>query len=242
MSLPSRFTRNGNGQRKKTAEQARQYLKAHRKEFIHTFTKGYRESHPERPLSIFLAGSPGAGKTEYAQSLLTIDRDLLRIDADAVRAWLPMYTGDNSDVVQQAASKGVDILYDHALRKGISIILDATFTPYTVVHQNVHRSLRRGRVVQVHYVYQDPLVAWQFTKDRELVEGRFVPKDVFVRKFFEAHENVRRIKEEYRHTVDLFVVLKDFSVQTKQFHAHVDDLQSIIKIPYNLRALTKKLR
>ena len=218
------------------------YLKAHRKEFIRIFTKGYRESHPEHPLSIFLAGSPGAGKTEYAQSLLTIDRDLLRIDADAVRAWLPMYTGDNSDVVQKAASKGVDILYDHTLRKGISIILDATFTPYTVAHQNVYRSLRRGRVVQVHYVYQDPLVAWQFTKDRELVEGRFVPKNVFVMKFFEAYENVRRIKEEYRHTVDLFVVLKDFSVQTKQFHAHVDDLQSIIKIPYNLRALTKKLR
>ena len=119
-----------------------QYLKAHRKEFIRTFTKGYRESHPERPLSIFLAGSPGAGKTEYVQSLLTIDRDLLRIDADAVRAWLPMYTGDNSDVVQKAASKGVDILYDHALHRGISLILDATFTPYMVAHQNVHRCPR----------------------------------------------------------------------------------------------------
>ena len=76
---------------------------------------------------------------------MTLDRDLVRIDADDVRMWLPMYTGKNSDVVQQAASRGVDVLYDHALKKGMSLILDATYTPYKVAHQNVQRSLKRGR-------------------------------------------------------------------------------------------------
>src|SRR3989344_7886187 len=150
--------------RKIIAQQALQYVKDRRKELVTTFTKSYKESHPEKPLSIFLAGSPGAGKTEYAQSIVDLGPALLRIEADAIREWLPMYTGSNSDVVQQAASRCVDFLYDYALKQGVSIVLDSTFTPFSVALQNVQRSLKRGRIVQLHYIYQDPIAAWAFVK------------------------------------------------------------------------------
>lgn len=230
----------GNGNTKIGIE-AMQYVKDHRKELILTFTKGYKESHPEKPLSIFLAGSPGAGKTEYSKSLLAIGGGVLRIDADEIREWLPMYTGGNSDVVQKAASKGVDLLYDHSLDKKISCIVDATFTPFEVAHRNVQRSLKRRRTVQVHYVYQDPLVAWEFVKKREIVEGRYVPIEAFVNKFFQAHENVCRMKKEFGDHIDLFVVLKDFTAKERQYHAFVSDLESIVTLSYTEAGLRKKL-
>lgn len=240
MTLLTSLNANGKN-RQKTAALALQYAKNHRKELIATFTKGYKESHPEKPLSIFLAGSPGAGKTEYAASLVMIGEGILRIEADAIREWLPMYTGSNSDMVQQAASRGVDFLYEHALKHHMSIVLDSTFTPYPIALQNVQRSLKRGRLVQLHYVYQDPIAAWAFVKKREIVEGRRVPREAFVHKTFEAYENVARIKREFGEQVELTVVVRDYRSQEKRFFAAVSSLESIIKIPYTERQLQKML-
>jgi len=237
----SRRTRGKRSNNDKIGIEALQYVKDHRKKLITTFTKGYKESHPKKPLSIFLAGSLGAGKTEYSKSLLTLGGGVQRIDADDIREWLPMHTGSNSDVVQKAASKGVDVLYDYSLDKKMSCIVDATFTPFEVAHCNVQRSLKRGRTVQVHYVYQDPLVAWRFVKKREIVEGRFVPIEAFIYKFFQAHENVCKIKKEFGDYIDLFVVLKDFTAKERQYHAFVSDLESIVTLGYTEIQLRKKL-
>ena len=56
------------------------------------------------------------------------------------------------------------------------------------------QQLGRGRTVQLHYIYQDPLAAWAFVKKREIVEGRCVPREAFIRKFFEAYENVAGVE------------------------------------------------
>jgi len=51
--------------------------------------------HPEgEPISVFMAGSPGAGKTEFSKSLINIIEEarhcnVVRIDTDEVRAQLP---------------------------------------------------------------------------------------------------------------------------------------------------------
>lgn len=222
-------------------QQAMDYLKTHKADFLAAFTNAYQESNPQKPLSLFLAGSPGAGKTEYAQSIANLGLFLLHIDADAIRAWLPMYTGKNSDMVQQAASRGVDFLYEYALKKGMSLLLDSTFTPYTIARQNILRSLKRGRTVQLHYIYQDPLAAWAFVKKRELVEGRFVPKEAFVHKFFEAYDNVAHIKSEFGSDVELTVVMKDYRSHEKQLFSSVSALESILHIPYTQTQLQKLL-
>ncbi len=222
-------------------QQAMDYLKTHKADFLAEFTKAYQESNPQKPLSLFLAGSPGAGKTEYAQSLITLDLPLLHINTDAVRAWLPMYTGSNSDLLQQASSRGVDFLFAHALKENMSLLLDSTFTPYTIALQNIERSLKRKRRVQIHYIYQDPLVAWQFVQKRELVEGRFVPKEAFIQKFFEAYDNIRTIKKKFGDSIELTVVVKDYQSDEKQFYLFVSSLENIIHIPYTQHELRSLL-
>jgi len=58
------------------------------------------------PISVFMAGSPGAGKTEFSRNvILTILEDstkhnVLRIDGDDLRAKIPGYTGSNSCLFQ----------------------------------------------------------------------------------------------------------------------------------------------
>ena len=62
--------------------------------------------HPEeRPISVFMAGSPGAGKTEFSKSLISIIEEarhcnVVRIDADEVRGHLPGYVGGNAYLFQ----------------------------------------------------------------------------------------------------------------------------------------------
>jgi len=61
------------------------------------------------PVSAFMAGSPGAGKTEFSKSLIKIleegdEHRVIRIDGDEVRQFIPGYTGTNSHLFQGAIS------------------------------------------------------------------------------------------------------------------------------------------
>src|SRR3989344_3000597 len=93
------------------AEEARVYVKEHRDEIVAKFVSGIESV--ETPVSIFMAGSPGAGKTEFSQRLLEeLGGNMVRIDADDVRDMLPQYQGANAYVVQGAAALGVEKVYD----------------------------------------------------------------------------------------------------------------------------------
>jgi hypothetical protein len=58
--------------------------------------------------------------------------------------------------------------------------------------------LDKGRKVAIFYIYQDPLIAWKFTQIREKVEGRYIPKEAFIDAFFNAKENVEKMKKEFQ--------------------------------------------
>ena len=120
----------------------------------------------------------------------------------------PGYRGDNAHVFQKAATRGVNILYTHALHENLNLILDGTFA-YHGAETNIRRSLDKQRRVEICFVYQDPLVAWDFTKKRETLEGRRVPKEVFIDAFIRSRENANSIKQIFGDRVELNLVLKD---------------------------------
>lgn len=69
------------------------------------------------PVSVFMAGSPGAGKTEFSKRLIEIiekgnKRQVIRIDADEIRSVMPGYKGDNSYLFQGAVSLVVEKIHD----------------------------------------------------------------------------------------------------------------------------------
>lgn len=171
------------------------------------------------PVSAFMAGSPGAGKTEFSKSLIKTleensDRRVVRIDGDEVRPLIPGYTGNNSHLFQGAISLIVEKMHDMVLHQKQSFVLDSTFAKYEKAVSNIRRSLERNRPVFIFYIYQRPEVAWKFTHARELAEGRNIPKLAFIEQFLGAGETVKRISDEFRDSVVVFFVKKDFERNT----------------------------
>ncbi|MBI5470338.1 zeta toxin family protein [Candidatus Kaiserbacteria bacterium] len=186
----------------------------------------------ETPVSIFMAGSPGAGKTEFSKALLlTLEKDrnhhVIRIDTDELRTRVPGYTGKNSYLFQGAVSIIAEKVHDYTLSNRQTFIFDGTLSKYDKAAENIKRSLDKKRRVFVFYVYQHPEVAWRFTEAREKVEGRNIPKSAFIEQFLGARETVERIREAFGSAVSIVLVKKDFEVNTVEAVKELDANKTI---------------
>jgi predicted ABC-type ATPase len=195
------------------------------------------------PVSLFMAGSPGAGKTEVSLGFMRRFETIpVRIDADEIRKMCPGYTGINAHLFQKAASKGVNILYDYALENKLHLILDGTFA-YTDAIKNIRRSLARNRIVELWYVYQDPIKAWEFTRAREAFESRHVTKETFVRAFFRSRINAAEAKTIFGPSLILNLLIKniDNSDGQLQFNIKVNELDVYLGKTYTEENLSDLL-
>ena len=155
-------------------------------------------------VSVFMAGAPGAGKTEFSRCLINDvfgenTKLIVRIDPDEIRTKIPMYIPGKAELFNRATIKGVEIIVDHCFDKKYnkSFLLDGTLSNQGIAKKNIDRALVRGRKIIVYFVYKDPLVAWDFTKKREKVEGRNIPKESFINQYFGSIETINALKAEY---------------------------------------------
>lgn len=217
--------------------QAREWVKSHAREIIAQFCGSCVKVNT--PISLFMAGSPGAGKTEVSRSLMNkFETVPVRVDADEIRAMCPGYTGGNAHVFQKAASKGVNILYDHALASELHVIMDGTFA-YGNALENIKRSLDKKRKVELWFIYQDPLKAWEFTKARESLESRHVSKDQFIQAFLCSKTNTIEAKRSYPDSLILNLLVKniDNSEGELQLNVQSDELDRYIARSYTAEEL-----
>jgi hypothetical protein len=219
------------------------YIKSHERELIEQFCPK-EQCHPVAyPVSLFMAGSPGAGKTEISKSLVRHFHDVpIRIDADDIRTFCPAYIGSNAHIFQKAATKGVHILYDYALGHNINCIVDGTFA-YKKACENIVRSIKRNRRVEIWFVYQDPVQSWELTKAREMIETRHVSKDVFIGAFFDSRTNVKNAKEEFGADIVVNLLVKNFKTNVQDLHLNIskDDIDRITNNRYSKEDLEQIL-
>jgi UDP-N-acetylglucosamine kinase len=193
-----------------------------------------------RPVSIFMAGSPGAGKTEFSKRLLKeLKIKAVRIDADEIRDSIPFYNKHNANDIQAAAALGVEYVHDYALKKNKNLLLDATFADFAKSLENVKRSISRGRHVEIYYVFQKPLIAWMFAKAREETEGRNVPRRIFIDSFLKAKENVNRVKCILGNKIILNVVVKDYKNDVERTKSDVISVDRFLESSYDYSQLEK---
>jgi len=231
-----------------TSEEAYKYAKKNKKFIISKFLGDKLESN-ERPIFIFMAGAPGAGKTEFSKWLIStlkknhINKEIARIDADEIREiFCPMgYDGKNSDKYKRGCVKGIEILFDHCLKNKYNTVIDSTFASLSVAERNIESALSVKAMVYVVYVYQDPLTAWGFTKIREKDEGRKINKDLFINSLFKSVSNVNAIKQKYKEKVEVWLVEKDIANKTKNIKFNIDNIDSHLKIAYNSETLNNIL-
>lgn len=231
-----------NEEESKLSEEAVRWVKSNRKELIKKFADTTEYVADVLPITLFMAGSPGAGKTEISKRFIPqFKQKPIRIDADELRTICFGYTGTNAHVFQNAATKGVHTLYDYALKNNINVILDGTFA-YNGALENIERSLKHGRKVEIFFVYQDPLQAWDFTQKREALEHRRVSKDVFIDSFFKSRENVNKAKETFGSKIELNLIIKDFEKDLEQLELNVENIDPYIKKSYTKEELGELLK
>jgi len=163
------------------------------------------------PVTVFMAGSPGAGKTEISVGLVEqFSSPAVRIDADEIRTLCEGYTGMNAHLFQSAASIGVEMLYAHCLNQKLNVVVDGTFAHQKTI-SNIEKSLACGRKVIVYFVYQDPQIAWDFTKKREGVIQRRITKESFIKGYCMSRMNVSDAKKQFGNQVELNLLVKNLT-------------------------------
>lgn len=90
--------------------EALEFAKKNKKVIAKQFTDPQKFPPEEDPVSVFMAGSPGAGKTESSIELLKkfSGTPIIRIDPDELRSEFKEYTGQNAWLFQGAVSVLVD--------------------------------------------------------------------------------------------------------------------------------------
>lgn len=216
-------------------------------------------------ITIFMAGSPGAGKTEFANrympksihhekylstkdfllkkgfDLSDVESLFIHIDVDEIRKFLPQYlktdittgTKANAHVVQKAAGKGLDILRNYCFENNISFLHDGTFGNYKTMREIVKKSIETGREVQIQYLYLDPLVAWEYTKARELEEGRNILPEKFIDQYFSSRKNVDDIKREFGDNVKVHCIFKNNQNEVDEILFNQSSIDSYLQSKYN---------
>jgi predicted ABC-type ATPase len=190
---------------------------------------------PEKePVSVFMAGSPGAGKTEASKALI---RELegappVRIDPDDYRVHFAGYDGRNSWLFQAGVTIIVEKVHDFVLKNGQSFLLDGTLSHLDKARQNIQRSLKKGRHVQILYVYQEPQLAWKFVRAREKVEGRGILPEHFVEQYFAARQVVNQLKSEFGKDIHVDLILKDIDNSNKVYKDNISNIDDHVREKY----------
>jgi predicted ABC-type ATPase len=221
------------------------FARAHKDEIARELTDPSKFGADTAPVSVFMAGSPGAGKTESSRHLIERlsggGHAVLRIDSDDLRSRFDSYTGKNSLLFQAATSIIADKMQDYAINQEQNYVFDGTFSNLKRSRENIERSLRHNRVVQILYVYQDPQQAWKFVKAREQKDGRMVPKEKFVEQYFKARENVNLLKKEFGGSIRVDLIVKNIDGTDFKYKENVDAIDSYIPESYTQDTLAKSL-
>ncbi len=227
------------------AQEAWDYAKKHRTEIARRLTDPAIFVPEANPVSVFMAGSPGAGKTEASIELLKLKAadgaKVLRIDPDELRETLPGYNGANSWLFQRAVIPIIERIHDLVLDQQQSFLLDGTLSSYSVAEKNIQRSLKRGRTVQILYVYQEPEQAWKFVQAREAAEGRRIQPEDFVRQYFAARVVVNRLKAELGKHIQVDLLMKNNDGSHQFYRAGVDQIDNHIPEKYSVADVKRML-
>lgn len=228
-------------------EAAQTFAKKNRKRIAKEFTDPAVYLPDGSPVSVFMSGCAGAGKTEAAIELIDVlsaqsNVRTMRIDPDDLRRHFEGYVGTNSWMYQYAASILVDKIHDMALDQSQSFVLDGTLCNYAKAEQNISRSLKRGRTCVVMFVYQKPELAWRFVQARERLEGRRIPPEVFVGQFFAAKDVVNALKQKFGNKLQVNLLIKNTDASSQSHREDIALIDDDLYGGYDSQGLLKYIK
>lgn len=219
------------------------HAKAKKKQIAKDFTNPAVYRSEKKPVSVFMAGCAGAGKTEAAIELIaSFGTPTMRIDPDELRSHFESYNGTNSWLFQHPVSILVDKIHDNALEQCQSFVMDGTLCNFGRADHNISRSIKRNRRCVIIFVYQKPELAWRFVEAREKVEGRRIAAEVFVEQFFVTAQVVNDLKKKYGKKIRVDILIKNTDGSPKTQEQNIDKIEDSLHDAYDREGLLKLIR
>jgi predicted ABC-type ATPase len=198
-----------------------EWAKAKKKQIAREFIRQIDYASSDEPSGIFTAGLPGAGKTEFTIELIkSIEPKPLRIDMDEIAQLIQGYKPKMADRFRGGASIIMSRIYDEVVKNKINFVFDGTLSSAGAI-SNIERALSHNYKVKVYYIHQVPNIAWQFTKDRELIEHRSIEIAGFKETYFKLHNNLKDLCNNHKN-VTISLVIKDENNKIGQLIENVD--------------------
>jgi hypothetical protein len=92
------------------------------------------------------------------------------------------------------------------------------------------------------YVFQEPMIAWEFAQKREKLEKRKVTLEVFIDTFLKAKENVNNAKKTFGDKIKVDFIKKDYyNKNISNFQINNNNLDSYIQKDYSKQTLYNQL-
>jgi len=259
---------------KRIQRNAIEYIKKNRQKFIKEFILS-KKVFPEPVITVFMAGFPGVGKTEYvdnyekrqnklfnekikqkteirrAFNVEKYERLFVRLDIDQIREFIPQYqktdegnkVKGNAHIIQPAANIALDLLRDYCVKQKYSFLLDGTFgNQFSTFDSIIKKLIGQNRLILIFFIYAHPIVAWEFTKKREFLEGRNITKDNFIKQYFKSIDNVRRAEKKFNEKIVLSLIIKDRKNEVREgyFDKSYKEIEKILKSCYPIDEFTEE--
>lgn len=198
------------------------WAKANRKDLARVFFAKKKITESTEKIAIFMAGSPGAGKTEFISRLLTEEQEssYYVIDLDEIRQWMPEYRWNYAEKYTRWAIKILEMIFDECVSNNYNFILDGTFTNTDVIDRNICRLIDKGYTIHVFYIHTQPYLAWVFTLLRWSDDKRRIPITEFIRYYHLAYQNILLAEEKYDGKIHIHVAQK---IRNKDGMIQLDD-------------------
>ena len=222
---------------------ALEWAKKNKKDFVLKMIEESKVEPDVEPGAFFMAGLPGAGKTEISRSIITDFKvPMLRIDMDEIAEKLPGYQPENADRFRKPATLLLSEMFSYAIHHDIDFLMDGTFGSAKAI-ENIERCLKRDYLVKIIYAFQKPKLAWEFTLAREKVEHRAIKFDGFVEAYYKTIENIKKVSEIYGDKIAIDIAIKNERNQVGEWKRNVpvDKIDKLLNVEYNKDKLIKEI-
>lgn len=194
-----------------------------------------------KPAAFFMAGLPGAGKTEFTENLVdSLGLPVVRIDMDQIATQIDGYKPEQAHAFREAATDIMNAVFDRVKHQKVDFIMDGTFRSDKAI-RNVQHVLDKGYTVKVFYLHQEPDKAWEFTRAREKIEKRAINSTGFIESYYEIRENIIRLSGLGLVNVTLDIVIKNKNNKVGEWYTNVtaSQIDDLIGVSYNKEELKR---
>jgi len=207
-----------------------QWAKQNKKKIARAYLSSQHFESSDSPSIIFMAGLPGAGKTEFAKRLLPqLEKPMLHIDLDNLAENISEYQPKFANLFRPGANIILEKLFDEAVKRKIDILMDGTLGHHKAL-ENTRRVINKhGYKVRVYFISIDPITAWRNTLYREKVEHRNIENNGFINTYYQLLHNLNQIQDVFGGDIPISVVIKEDSSYMKNIVQNVDDISRFTK-------------